>query len=429
MAKYNFNLRNPKAEGATPVNLVARWSRNRLVYPTGECIAPAHWSTTKGQRNYQRAKETRAFPEHQEFNERLDVLLATVKKFFRQIALDLGRDPEPHELKLALDKATGKTALGREGDFLTFVEEYNGRLRARTNPTTGRAFHPTVHGRNHLTVGYLRSYAAKRRGRGTVPFSDLDVACVEGFAEYLTQARGLAVNTVGKYLRALRTFLNAADEQGKLQAGPKRLKKVTIPEERTEHVFLDEADLKALQNLDLSAELRLDRTRDVFLVGAWTGLRFGDWAALSVAHIDSERIRIRTTKTGQAVVIPMHPVVNAIIRKYHGQFPRPFSNRKLNSYIKEVVRRVPHLSATCVTTITRGGQKVSTVTPKWKLVSSHTARRSFASNLYKGGIPARTIMMITGHRSERAFLRYICLDGDQHADIIAGSDLFTNGAS
>ena len=202
------------------------------------------------------------------------------------------------------------------------------------------------------------------------------------------------------------------------------MKKVAIHEERTEHIFMDEADLNAIRDLDLSAELRLERTRDVFLVGAWTGLRFGDWAELSAAHIDGERIRIRTTKTGQAVVIPMHPVVNAIVRRYHGQFPRPFSNQKLNAYIKEVVRRVPHFSATCVTTSTKGGQKVSTVTPKWKLVSSHTARRSFASNLYRAGISARTIMTITGHRSERAFLRYICLDGDQHADIIAGSDLF-----
>lgn len=55
---------------------------------------------------------------------------------------------------------------------------------------------------------------------------------------------------------------------------------------------------------------------------------------------------------------------------------------------------------------------------KWQLVSTHTARRSFATNMYKLGIPSITIMKLTGHRTEKAFMKYIKLNEDEHAQII-----------
>ena len=56
---------------------------------------------------------------------------------------------------------------------------------------------------------------------------------------------------------------------------------------------------------------------------------------------------------------------------------------------------------------------------KWQLVSSHTGRRSFASNAYSMGIPAVTIMAITGHKTEAAFLKYIKITKEQHAKKMA----------
>lgn len=43
---------------------------------------------------------------------------------------------------------------------------------------------------------------------------------------------------------------------------------------------------------------------------------------------------------------------------------------------------------------------------KWKLVSSHIGRRSFATNHF-GKIPTPIIMAATGHKSESSFLKYI----------------------
>jgi integrase len=46
--------------------------------------------------------------------------------------------------------------------------------------------------------------------------------------------------------------------------------------------------------------------------------------------------------------------------------------------------------------------------PKYKLISNHTGRKSFASNFYGlQGWTLPTVMAITGHQSERSFLYYI----------------------
>ena len=66
--------------------------------------------------------------------------------------------------------------------------------------------------------------------------------------------------------------------------------------------------------------------------------------------------------------------------------------------------------------MTVAGKRVSTTKPKYKCVSSHTARRSFATNTYKAGVPSLAIMAITtGHRTEKVFLHYIKVTNEEHA--------------
>jgi len=57
--------------------------------------------------------------------------------------------------------------------------------------------------------------------------------------------------------------------------------------------------------------------------------------------------------------------------------------------------------------------------PKYELVTSHTARRSFATNLYRRGIPSTQLMLLTGHRSESSFLRYIKVSREDNARDVA----------
>ena len=55
--------------------------------------------------------------------------------------------------------------------------------------------------------------------------------------------------------------------------------------------------------------------------------------------------------------------------------------------------------------------------PKYELITSHTCRRSFASNWY-GKLPNSAIMAATGHSKEEDFLRYIKVTPSDHADVM-----------
>jgi integrase len=110
--------------------------------------------------------------------------------------------------------------------------------------------------------------------------------------------------------------------------------------------------------------------------------------------------------------------------KHNGKLPRAISNQKANEYLKELGQIKPKghdkpvLNDSISKTITKGGVKVITNYQKWELLSTHTARRTFATNEYLAGTPAVTIMQVTGHKTEKAFLRYIRLTPREHAKLL-----------
>ena len=128
-------------------------------------------------------------------------------------------------------------------------------------------------------------------------------------------------------------------------------------------------------------------------------------------------IHLEQSKTGSRVIIPLHPVVNNILEKYNNELPRVITNQKFNKYLKEVTKEAK-LEDLVHKAITKGGVRKSTRHKKRELVTTHTARRSFATNLYKSGFPSRSIMQITGHKTEAAFLKYIKVTPEEHAKML-----------
>ena len=128
-------------------------------------------------------------------------------------------------------------------------------------------------------------------------------------------------------------------------------------------------------------------------------------------------LTIQQQKTNEFVTIPLHPVFITIWNKYNGVLPANISNQKFNDNLKDVCREAG-LKERVMKSITKGGKKQTTVYEKWQLVSSHTARRSFATNLYKSGFPSISIMQITGHKTESSFLKYIKVTKEEHAKML-----------
>lgn len=199
-----------------------------------------------------------------------------------------------------------------------------------------------------------------------------------------------------------------------LQFKNKRFKTV---EEPTETIYLTEAEISRLFNLDLFSNSRLEKVRDLFIIGCYTGLRFSDLVQLRNENISREGnlVRIRTQKTGEVIIVPLKSYVREILKKYNGVPPQVISNQKMNDYLKEL-GKLAEIDESIIVTSTKGGVRQSETFKKWELITTHTARRSFATNAYLQNVPTISIMKITGHRTEKSFLKYIKISQEDNAN-------------
>ena len=161
--------------------------------------------------------------------------------------------------------------------------------------------------------------------------------------------------------------------------------------------------------MDLTLNPRLDRVRDLFVIGCYTGLRFSDFSQLKKENIINGNFVITPQKTNDKVIVPIHSIVYTILDKYSYSLPEAISKQNFNLYIKEIAK----LAGLCESVIIN---KISV--NKCDNLSAHTARRSFATNLFLKGFPAINIMQITGHKTETAFMKYIKVTKEQTADLL-----------
>ena len=109
------------------------------------------------------------------------------------------------------------------------------------------------------------------------------------------------------------------------------------------------------------------------------------------------------------VVIPLNDTAKMIIRKYDMGIPEGIHMNEFNKLIKGIAREAG-IDEEIIITQKKGSEKVEKTYKKFELVASHTCRRSFCTNEYLKGTPALFIMKISGHRTERNFLKYIKVD-------------------
>ena len=302
-------------------------------------------------------------------------------------------------------------------NLFNYITDFIEKSKTKPNAKTGRPVSYKMRREYEATFSHLKEYCTNaeywKEPNRFIDFKDIDLNFYSSFTSYL-QSKQLAVNTIGKKIQTLKIFLNAAKEEGLNHYEGFKSRKFVALSEDADTIALNEKELDAIYKLDLKDDPRLDKVRDLFLLGCWTGCRFSDLNQIKPENIKDGLLHIRQQKTGTKVVLPLHTVVTAIINKYGASLPEPISNQKMNDYLKEVaaaakINEIVHKQ------ITKGGVKRSKAQSKFKLVTTHCARRSFATNLYKQGMPSLSIMAVTGHKTEEAFLRYIKITPEEHA--------------
>jgi integrase len=263
----------------------------------------------------------------------------------------------------------------------------------------------------HLT-NFQKQYKKK------IDFDTINVEFYSDYTEYLIRTLMFSTNTIGKHIQVIKLIMNEATERGLNTNLAYKSKRFLTIREKADSIYLTKEEIGEIEALDLSHNERLDRVRDLFLIGCHTGLRFSDYSILKPSHIKNGFIETTQVKTGDPVVIPIHPTVEKILNKYKGALPPSISNQKTNDYLKELGKLLPSLAQSTSKSFTKGGVKVVEHYKKWEQLTTHTARRSFATNEYLAGMQTVTIMAITGHRSEKSFLKYIKLTPNEHAKLL-----------
>lgn len=401
MAQAKFILKEPSSKTDTLVYLIYNYQYTRFKYSTGEHINPKFWNPIT-----QRAKETKQFREYPEFNTRLDKIENAIKNVFRRLLND-GIQPNNSLLKEEISNELSDHILKpKKKSFLSFVESYITESALNKREGTIKVY--------NTTFKYLKEYSSKYK---TIEFENITLEFYNHYTAFLSQEHQLSANTVGKHIKTIKSFMNEATERGINKNLEFRKKKFKTIREESDTVYLSIKELEKFEKLQLTATPRLDTVRDLFLIGCYTGLRFSDFTQIQPENInnDNTMLFIRTQKTSERVAIPLHKTVRTILKKYNNKLPKAYTNQVMNSYLKEVAS-LANIKELIETTITRGGKLEKSVLPKFKLISTHTARRSFATNLYIADIPAISIMKITGHKTERSFMQYIRITQEQNAD-------------
>jgi len=241
-----------------------------------------------------------------------------------------------------------------------------------------------------------------------------------GFTDYMTKVKKVNINTIGKLITNIKVVMREALEFGYTDNMIFTHRKFRSASVETDMVYLNNEEVKELGKLDLSKEPRLDRVRDLFLVGCYTGLRFSDLSKISAGAIDGDIIWVTQIKTGDRVHIPLRTEVKDIISKYDGQFPQAISNQKFNEYLGEVCAKCELLKKEVAIQTFTAGKRMSIVRPKYEFITSHTARRSFATNEYLArDLQPAEIRSITGHKTDKSFYKYIRTTPRENAENVA----------
>jgi integrase len=236
------------------------------------------------------------------------------------------------------------------------------------------------------------------------------------------------VNTIGKHIGTIKLFMNEAIERGRTSHRGHLDKRFIKPSETVDSIYLTDAELMLMYELDLSDNPRLERVRDSFVFHATqTALRPIDWHRIKTGDIYSNAegdifLRNVSVKTRIEIIAPIHGIGLKILKKYHGitknGLPPLISDQKANLYIKEVAKLLPELNVEVEFQSTEKKQSHSKY--KWEYIENRTARRSFATNLVKfGKLTTRQIMLITGHRTEDSFLKYLKLTTQENAELVS----------
>lgn len=345
---------------------------------------------------------TKANPYHKTLNSRLNFIKSKLDLMIREAELTNDSLSEFKEkvIKAINTKPSKKAVKDDKSLFLPYFYQW-----AITNDTKHK-----YNRFKKYTYNLLVEYFGKKKPT----FSDINYTFCEDFIEWMSK-RNLCANTRGSHIKFIKAAMNEA-HKNKLHNN-EEFRTFRKEVEQIDAVYLTKEEVTKIAQLPLCGTYAV--VRDLFIIGCHTGMRFSDYSRLSMDDISDGVIHFITQKCNTPVDIPAHPRVLEILKKYGGTVPE-ITPQKFNLYIKQVCKEAGLNESI---TLRKGGEQVRN--EKWELISSHTARRTGLTNMYKAGIPTYRCMMISGHKTEKVFLTYLRITQEENAEYLKNNPFFS----
>jgi len=201
--------------------------------------------------------------------------------------------------------------------------------------------------------------------------------------------KGLSVNTVHKYFRHIRKFVNLAIDKDLFDLNRYPFRKFKPKSETTTKDYLTPDQIQAVENLKFTKEnAYLQAAKDIFLFSCYCGLRYSDISELKpeyIQTIDGKKwIDTTMVKTGEQIRIPLYLLFDGkpikILESYLVHERKYIFDNHTNQYINRCLKEIATLA------------KIE------KRLTFHTARHTNATYLLYKGVNITTVQKLLGHK-------------------------------
>lgn len=371
-----FFIRESKVRknGNVPIEVIITVNGERCSFSTGKQVSIERWDKTKQQ---VKGKDEEA--------KSLNNYLKAVKAKLYQKEAELLDKGFVITAKLLCDAYQGKVEFLKEKSLFDIFMEHN----REQEKLIGKGVSKATYWISDYTVRLLKEFMQQQYKREDMYLRELNLNFIQSFHSFLRADKGMCQNSSTKHLKLLKKILNLAVANSYVSFNPFAAYKVE--REPVEIDFLTEEELRKIINFDTPLP-RLEKARDMFLFGCFTGLSYIDVKTLTAAHFEKDSegriwIKKRRVKTGVLSRIPLLPMAKMILEKYKGSDKLlPIQDAAdINKYLKDI-------AILCNIN---------------KRITYHTSRHTFASTVtLANNISLEVVSKMLGHTNTRMTAHY-----------------------
>jgi integrase len=401
MSKVIFKLDKPN-NPKTVIMLVFRYKGKKFVASTGVSIDPKIWNPGKEQ-----AKVAGTAIEQQEAITINKKLAKCEMAFLSAFDYYVSNNIMPTTIQLKdkyIEQIAGGSGPVRSLKVINYIDDL---IKDTSSEVSKKAY---IKVRNLL----------KRSPRGAqLEFQDLNLktlsSIVNAWYSFVSEDTGTQYSRsyLNKNATTLVTVLNKATFEGYNVPADYKSSSWRPIKPHNDYMgndcILEKEEIEILEKAEL--EPRLDRIRDLFLLGYYTGQRYSDFIRINKDNIISGRngdlLQIIQQKTNVKVIIPYSDRIKKIFDKHEG-YPPTISSQKFNKALQELCKHLGFDSPIITYRVEgKSDRPIAKKIPKYQLISSHTCRRTFCTHQILDGVPPHMVMKISGHKDLRTLSQYI----------------------